>query len=58
MGLSPRDAYDLTPLEYSALMTGWQRAHSSENDELEPPTIEETERRRAELEAKGYKVLH
>jgi hypothetical protein len=57
MNVPPADAKRLTLFEYQGLVSNWQAAHTTE-DEIEPPSIEETEERRMELEARGYRVLN
>lgn len=57
MHMPPTEAKSLTLYEYQALLHGWEAAHSTEED-MEPPSIEETEDRRRSLEARGIKVLH
>lgn len=56
-GIPPSEAKALTLYEYQALTHNWEKAHETE-DEIEAPSIEETEARRARLEARGVKVLH
>lgn len=58
MGISPTEAKGLTLYEYQALLDNWQKAHATGEEAPEPPTIEETEDRRRQLEARGVKVLH
>lgn len=57
MNIPPAEAKKLTLYEYGALVHNWQAAHSTE-DQIEPPSIEETEERMRRLEARGVKVLH
>jgi len=57
MGIPPSEARALTLHDYQALLHGWEQAHSTE-ETIEPPSIEETEERRRQLEARGVKVLH
>lgn len=56
-GIPPSEAKALTLYEYQALIHNWELAHAT-GESIEPPSIEETEARRAKLEARGVKVLH
>jgi len=57
MHIPPSEAKALTLCEYQGLLHNWEAAHAVD-DEVEPPSIEETEDRRRSLEARGIKVLH
>jgi hypothetical protein len=57
MNVPPSEAKHLTLYEYQALCHNWAEAHSTEED-LEPPSIEETEERMRELEGRGVRVLN
>lgn len=57
-GMPPSEAKRLTLWEYQALLHNWEQAHSTGEEKPEPPSIEETERRRQALEARGVRVLN
>lgn len=57
-GIQPSEAKSLTLCEYQALLHGWEEAHKTGEEAPEPPSVEENERRREALEARGIKVLH
>lgn len=58
MHVPPSEAQRLSLHDYQALLHGWEQAHKTEDEATEPPSVEENERRRELLEARGIKVLH
>lgn len=58
MNIPPSEAKALTLAEYDGIMHHWNAANGGDQDEIEAPSIEQTEARRARLEARGIKVLH
>lgn len=57
-GMQPSEAKRLTLYEYQAMLHNWEQAHKTGDEPPEAPTVEENERRREALEARGVKVLH
>jgi hypothetical protein len=56
-GIPPSEAKALTLYEYQAMLHNWEQAHKTGDEAPEPPSIEETEERRRQLEARGVAVL-
>ena len=57
-GIQPSEAKSLTLYEYQAMLHNWEQAHKTGEETPEPPSVEETERRREALEARGVRVLN
>ena len=57
MGIGPTEAGELSIYEYTGLLHHWNARHSTDEDQVAPPDLEDMLEAFAEVEASGLAVM-